>query len=248
MAKFTFGSWVQQKGCSERGIVRGTTGKRSTLVCWLGRGKATPHGTGSLKQCDPPRALVLEGSLDRKLESDRSEEELLRTWLEAQNVKVAYKNIHALEDIRVLAKAIGNKEPPFVHISCHGDHDDHDRAYILLAPTPNKKNRILLNDPDTQKTFRDAFEGMHVFFSACLLGKFQKEMVAFRKGARLNSVAGFSREIYDSDAMLFELLLYHGVLTKGWNFKTAVTNACASLKPLGLKGGKGHGQSLVRVF
>jgi hypothetical protein len=250
MAKFASGEWVQKKDKKHRllrGIVRGAQ-ERSALVCWLGCRKATSHGTKSLKHCDPPRALVLEGSLDANLESVRSGEGLLRTWLKANEVQVAYKNVHTLDDIRVLAKAIGNNKPPFVHISCHGDHDDQDRAFIQFAPRPNKKDRILLSDSKTQEVFRDAFVRMPVLFSACLLGKFQEEMEGFREGAKLGPVAGFSREVYDAEAMLFELLLYHGVLVKGWNFKTAVTKACASLKSLGLRGGKGRGQTLVRVF
>ena len=54
--------------------------------------------------------------------------------------------------------------------------------------------------------------------------------------------------VYDSESMLFELLLYHGVLTVGWTFATAVSRAREALSDLGLKGTRGKGQCFVRVF
>jgi hypothetical protein len=87
-----------------------------------------------------------------------------------------------------------------------------------------------------------------LLFSACLLGKHKQAMTAFRTGARLGAVAAFSREVYDSEAMLFELLLYQGVLINGWTFRQAVNKACTALLTLGLRGAPGRAQSFVRVF
>jgi hypothetical protein len=218
------------------------------MVCWVGRSKAVAVSTRSLKASSPPRALVLEGSLDDNLESERSEEPLLRTWLEANDVAGAYKNIHLLDDIEILSKGLKKNQPPFVHISCHGDHDGQGRAYIRLAPGQLRADRIFLDAPKTQDTFRRAFEGLPVYFSACMLGKYQSELQKFRAGAKLGPVAGFTRSVDDSETMLFELLLYQGVLFNGWTFTNSIGKACEALSHVEVRGGTGQAQSLVRVF
>lgn len=246
MTKFRSGDWVRLRERPGCGRVCGHR-DRSALVRWIGSRKAEPHGTRRLRKCSPPRALVLEGSLDGELESTRSEESVLRTWLGANEVPLAYKNVHALEDIAVISRAVGHNKPAFVHISCHGDHDV-KRPFLLFAPNSNKRSRIYLDDDRTISVFREAFAGLPILFSACLLGKYKDPMVAFRKNASVPVVGAFSREVFDSEAMLFELLLYQGVFTNGWNFRTAATKACQSLLHLGLKGGRGNGQSLIRLF
>src|SRR3990172_2513118 len=229
MPKFRIGTWVSpKKSYTYRGIVRGHTAK-STMVCWLGRKKAEPHATRTLKTTYPPRALVLEGSLDSNLASLRSEEDLLRTWLGAIEVPVAYKNVHALADIPVLMRGLDKTLPPFVHISCHGDHDETGRAFVSFAPRAGKKDRVFLNDPETHKVFHNAFYSLLIFFSACLLGRYQRELTKFKKAAELSDVAGFTREVSDTEAMIFEILLYQGVLINGWNFRTAVSKACDAM-------------------
>lgn len=122
------------------------------------------------------------------------------------------------------------------------------RAFIRLAPSSLRRDRIFLNDAKTQKVFREAFQGLSVLFSACSLGKYQTEINAFRKGAKLKALACFSREVWDSETMLFELMLYHGILSKGWKFATAARKAGTALQKLGLLGAKGQSQTFVRVF
>lgn len=246
MSKFRNGQWVRPVGGTRRGIVSGNR-ERSVLVRWAGDQKAETCGSRNLVACDPPRALVLEGSLDEKLESTRSEEHLLRTWLDAASVPVAYKSILTIDDLAVIGRMIGDHRPTFVHLSCHGDHDDR-RAFILLAPGQRKRDRIYLDDERTIGIFRDAFQDMPILFSACHLGKYEEAMIAFKKAARLKAIAAFTRDVYDYEAMLFELLLYQGILTNGWTFKNAAEKACAALSSLGLRGGRGRGQSFVRVF
>jgi hypothetical protein len=192
--------------------------------------------------------MILEGSLDNNLASQRSEEDLLRTWLEAEGVPVAYKNVHALSDISILARGLAKNRPPFVHIACHGDYDEHRRPYIVFAPKPTKKDLIYLDDPETQQVFRDAFSGLPIFFAACLLGKYQTQLESFKSGANLADVAGFTRVVYDSEAMIFELLLYQGVLINGWNFGTAVNKACDAMMVMNVLGTKGKAQKLARVL
>jgi hypothetical protein len=245
MAKFDIGTWVKKDG--KRGIVTGLR-DRSTLVRWVGKSKAALCGTRSVIECDPPRALVLEGSLDHWLHSTRSEGDLLRTWLRAIGVRLAYKNIHTLEDIRVIGNAIGKNRPLFVHISCHGYHDDAGRAYIRLAPGTGSKHNLHLNSNKTIRIFREVFQGMPVLFSACNLGKYQKEMKQFLHASRLSYIAAFTTDIYDADAMLFELLLYHNVLNNGWTFETSVEKAKEALARVNVKGDQGKSQSLVRLF
>jgi hypothetical protein len=247
MHKFPVGSWVSANSGTRRGVVRGHHGQH-TLVRWLGHKKARAELTRKLHDSSAPRALVLEGSMDPDLTSLRSEADLLRTWFTASLVPIAYKNIHALTDIPILTSDIRRNPPPFVHISCHGDHDEKKRAYITFAPKRIERNRIYLCDAETQRVFRDAFEGMPVFFSACLLGRYQKDLTEFRRAAGLSGVAGFTRSVDDSDSMIFELLLYQGVLFNHWTFRTAVRRALEAMEILKIHGGKGMAQKLVRVF
>ncbi len=247
MSKFPVGTWVSQKSKTLRGIVRGHQANK-TMVCWMGRKKAQACVTRNLRVSSLPRALILEGSLDNDLASQRSEEDLLRTWLQAEKVPVAYKNVHALLDIPILARGLTKNRPPFVHISCHGDHDESGRPYIVFAPKPKKQDRIFLDTPETQQIFRNAFSGLPIFFAACFLGKHQNQLIDFKTGANLTDVASFTRVVYDSEAMIFELLLYHGVLINGWNFKTAVNKASDAMMGMNILGTKGKAQKLARVI
>lgn len=245
MSKFSVGDWV--KSGTQTGVVRGFRG-RSALVCWLGRARATLCGTRSIRPSSSPQALVLEGSLDPHLHSTRSEEDLLRNWLNANDARLRYKNVHTLADIEILGRAIGNEMPAFVHISCHGNHDEAGRAYIQFAPRPRKADRIALNCEETVKVFRGAFEGLPLLFSACQLGKYQGELQQFRRSARLSCIAAFTRDVFDAEAMIFELLVYHGVLNNGWRFATAVSKARNGLMAIGIRGDRGRNQSFVRTF
>jgi hypothetical protein len=230
MVKYKLRTWVQRRD-----------GTR------VGDSRASECGSTSLQACKPPRALVLEGSLDHWLHSTRSEEDLLRTWLKANGVTLAYKNIYSLEDINILGGAIGSNRPLFVHISCHGWYKD-GHAYIRFAPGSSDKYDLLLNDLKTIRTFKQAFKNLPILFSACELGKHQHEMQLFTTSTRLPCVAAFSREIYDAESMLFELLLYHGVYNNAWKFETSVDKAIESLSNLKVRGGIGKAQALVRVF
>lgn len=245
MPKFEPGSWVQLNG--RKGVVRGLR-NRSALVSWLGAPKATRHGVKMLRPAGPPSALVLEGTLDSLLHSPRSVETLLRAWLAANRIRLVYKNVHTLADIGVIAKALGRQRPAFVHISCHGEHTSDGRAYITLAPRARTRDRIMLTSPETTNAFRDAFGGLPLLFSACLLGRHRAEMARFKEQAELDCVAAFTREVYDAEAMMFELLLYHGVLINGWAFATAVERARKALHTVGVRGSRGPHQAFVRLF
>jgi hypothetical protein len=152
-----------------------------------------------------------------------------------------------LEGIKILGEAIGPNKPLFVHISCHGWYHE-GRAYIRFAPGQDNNHDICLNNSKTIKVFRQAFAGLPLLFSACTLGKYQDEMHKFAKSSGLSCVAAFTRDIYDAESMLFELLLYHGVYSNGWKFETAVEKARDSLMILNVRGGIGKGQGLVRLF
>lgn len=104
MPAFTVGAWVRRNG--SRGIIRERR-KTKVLVRWLDRARAEVCDPLELSRSSPPRALVLEGSLDDTLHSTRSAEGTLRTWLTANEIPLAYKNIHTLEDISVIGKAVG---------------------------------------------------------------------------------------------------------------------------------------------
>ena len=193
---------------------------------------------------------MLEGSLDAHLHSTRSERDALKTWADARGVEFAYKNIHRLDDLLVIAEAVGTNEPPFVHIGCHGNHDEDDenRPYLLFAPKAKKQNRIYLDKDETIETFRRCFSDRAILLSACLVGKYAAQVDAFARGARLKYVAAFTRPLYDQEAILFDIALYHATLNLGLTFPAAVERAREAVFRLGIKGGIGHAQKLVKVF
>lgn len=243
MAKFSDGSWVKPKDQSAKGIVRGYKGGK-TLVRWIGAKKATPYRTADLKVTTPPTALVLEGSLDGDLTSVRSEEDLLRNFFRALGGQIAYKTIHCPNDLAIIGSAI-KTPPPFIHISCHGAHEG-DRPFLLFAPKATAKNRIFLDDPEVVSTFKEWFEGYPILFSACLIGKLEKPIIEFLQATQIAQAAAFTREVWDTETMLFELLVYHGMLVEGHHFAAAVQKAADAVRLVGIKGG--HGQQFVKVF
>lgn len=244
--KFEVGSWVKYGGW--KGLVTGHFRRKQVLVRWIGNKRATRCNSDDLTKCSPPRALVLEGSLDKQLHSQRSAEGVLRTWLRTKDVLLAYKNIHSLEDIDIIGRAMGTNIPAFVHISCHGEIDEYCRPYIAFAPKPSGADIIYLDAHETINVFRTHFQGLPVLFSACLLGKYQKQMVNFRDTTGISQVAAFTRPVCDSEAIIFELLVYHGILENGWSFTTAIDKANKALSCLLVKGGRGRNQALARVF
>ena len=244
MSAFAVGEWVRHNG--SRGIVREVR-SRKVLVRWLDRVKAEAWDPNNLTRSSPPRALVLEGSLGDTLHSTRSAEGTLRTWLKANEIPLAYKNIHTLDDISVIGKAVGRSKPAFVHLSCHGNHEQ-GRPYFTLAPRASESDRIYLDDERTAEVFGKHFRGLPLLFSACFLGKYQDSLISFRDAAGLAAVASYTRDISDAEALLFELLLYHGVLVKGMRFGTAIERANYALLELSVKGSRGHGQQFARVF
>jgi hypothetical protein len=245
MPKFDKGAWVRHVSKGDHGHVVGHR-DRSVLVRWVGRHKAEAVGARSLADMKPPRALVLEGALDGNLGSPRSEEDLLRNWFHANDIPFAYKTVLTLDGIEAIGRVIGTKRPLLVHLSCHGDYDD-GRPYILLAPRQAKSDRIYLDDETVQRVFREAFGGLPLLFSACLLGRHEGPMRDFRKGAGLSGIAAFTRDVWDSETMLFELLLYKGMFDNRWTLANAAEKACEALRLIDVKGERGS-QALVRVF
>jgi len=242
------GEWVRLRNRSGfLGYVTSTQGA-SALVRWLETGRGSWIGKRSLRVSSPPRALVLEGSLDTALHSPRSERDALKNWCDAADIALAFKTVHRIEDFDQIVEALGRDQPPFVHIICHGDHDDDDRPYLLFAPKPKKRNRIYLDAPETHTAFRRCFEGQSVLFSACLVAKYDRHIDRFRKSARLRYVAAFSRTVYDDEAILFDISLYHSILIAGLTFRAALERARSALEALGIRGEVGRGQRLVKVF
>ncbi|MBT3297045.1 MAG: hypothetical protein HN383_17390 [Verrucomicrobia bacterium] len=244
MAKFEKGDWVQ-KG-KRRGIVCGKNG-RQLVVRWLGRDRGERVGAKALKSAPTPWVLGMEGSLDSDLTSTRSAEKVLRTWLGAENVQAAYKTVHCLEDVRIIGRAIGPVPPLLVYISCHGNHDG-KRPYLTLGPSTRKSDHVYLDDDETVEVFGEAFPGMHILLSACNLGKYGQPIGQFRRKAGLGKIAVYTRGIYDSESMLFDLMVFHGMLSKHWTFTTAIERAVVAMNAIGVKGGTGRGQKFVKVF
>jgi hypothetical protein len=239
--------WVRSKTDPNRcGLVTQIRG-HSALVRWLGDGKGRWFGKKALRACSPPRPLVLEGSLDARLHSRRSERDALLNWCEAGSVDLAFKSIHRLEDLEQIAEALGRTPPPFIHIICHGDHDN-DGPYIRFAPRDLKRNRVYLRSSSCVDAFRRCFAGLSILFSACLIGKYASDIEHFRRAAGLKYVAAFCREIFDDEAILFDLALYHSSIVLGLTFPTAVERAREALDALRIRGLAGRSQKLIKVF
>jgi hypothetical protein len=248
MPKLAAGNWVMdlRDDLHRRGFLRSIRGRKAHVL-WIGAEKAETCDLRALRKSAVPLPLVLEGSLDRRLDSTRSGEPLLRAWLRAHQVRLAFKNVHTLDDILIMARDYGKVRPPFIHLSCHGAYDEENRAYITLAPAGLKEDRLHLTDPAMVRTFGDDFfHGMPILLSACLLGRYGTEMERFRRETGVGPVAAYTFEVYDYNAMLFELLLYQGVLSNGWPFSTAVEKALKAASVVKIRGTRG--QPLIRLF
>lgn len=249
MSKFDEGDWVgvglKENDCLGRVVE--VLGRHQVRIRLFDRNGFHIYDDKELKRCPRLNALVLEGSLDKQLTSTRSEEGVLRAWLRTHNALLAYKNIHTLRDIDVIGRALGNVMPAFVHVSCHGNIDKKTkRPYIVFAPAPRKADRIFLGDDETIQVFAEYFSGVPILFSACWVGKYQDDISKFCKDGGFKHVAAFTRIVDDSEAILFELLVYHGILENNKPFKKSVDDAIAALKELGIRGSRG--QELARVF
>jgi hypothetical protein len=104
---------------------------------------------------------------------------MLREWLRAHDVLLAYRQINILEDIDVVGRKIGRNRPIFVHFSCHGDVKKEEyhphRPFIRIAPGID----IYLDDEKTIDVVARRFSPLPVLFSACLLGRYQTKMTDF---------------------------------------------------------------------
>jgi hypothetical protein len=216
-------------------------------VAWLHSGKSALIGGKALKRSQGPAALFLEGSLDGDLRSERTEQPILREYLRAYDIRLASKDIHSLADLDHLRSQLKRLPSLFVHISCHGScgEDGSRTPYITLSPAGE---RISLKKQETVETFHRHFAGRHVLISACELGKYGRPMAEFKRNAGLASLAVFSREICDHEAVLFDMCVYHCMIERGWAFKKAIKRSVESLKSMGSPGATGRNQALVRVF
>lgn len=250
MKKFKKGDWVVYK-CSSQSDEKwlGTIisvpddGTRSVSVRWVRKeAQSGVYAASMLERCQPV-PLILEGNLAEDLHETRTDQELLKSWFGSTRSKCAFKSIHQLSDIELIASRL-NKQvlPPFIHISCHGAVGDDQRPYIQLFD-----DLIYLGDPKTVEVF-SKFEGYPVYFSACLLGKYEKPIREFQSAAKLGPIAVSPREIYDHEGLLFSVMLYQSVVNSCLPFVEAVENCISAIKLMGVKGVQGHGQSYVRVF
>ena len=244
--KFDIGDWVFDEKTDRFGrVTKIIESSRSVKVRWMNEQRADvdAYSTARLEH-RTPMPFVLEGVLESDIYDDsRSEQPLLRRWLGSFNYQFSIKTVYQLSDIELLTQEIGNRHPPFIHINCHGDVDETSRRpFIILF-----EDRLYLDDPETIRAFRH-LEGYPLFFSACNLGKFQKPMVDFKEAAKLGSIVAASREISDSEAMLFGLMLYQSILGGGMEFDQAYFNSIQASQLLNMVGRQGHGQAYARLF
>ena len=165
MPKFEKGDWVRKKRSDKVGMVTGHAGRR-TRVRWFGaKAKTETIGTVMLSE-SKPRAFVIEGYLDGSAHSVRSSEPVLRKWLDMAGIDLAYARVNILDDLPVIAKSILRKQPPFVHIICHGvaivikslifgSGRDLVRGLKLILWTKNRK-LCFLHSKDSRFCFRHA--------------------------------------------------------------------------------------------
>lgn len=228
-----------------RGFVTAIESHRA-CVRWTGRSKGEWVGKRSVGITAAPRVLMLEGSLDPELHSTRSERAALETWCTSNGIELAFKNIHSLEDLVLIAQAIGKERPPFIHLSCHGKIDGRtELPYLLFAPRERRETKLFLGDDRTIAAFR-SLAGHDLLLSACLVGRYGSEIQEFRKQTGLRRVAAFTREICDHEAILFDLALYQASINLGLTFSAAIERARQAVGTLGVKGHAA--QHLVRVL
>ena len=245
-ASFKSGDWVRQRKAPH---VMGQVTRRDGNVYrvrWIGKALARGRGGKALQRARKlPCGLLLEGSLDSPLTSRRSEARILAEWLESAGHELAHKIIHCVEDLDVLRPAIARTDFLFVHVNCHGGQHRSKGPYITLSPTSKK---VYLLEESTYSAFRRCFASRSVLFSACELGKYEHQMQEFRKLAGLRWVAAYSRVVCDYEALPFDLCVYLGILHHAWTFRTSVQRAIEGFKSMGILGGVGQGQTLVRLF
>ena len=246
MPKYEKGDWVRKKSSHQVGVVTGHAG-RMTRVRWFGA-KANTETVGTVMLNESkPRALVLEGYLDGAAHSVRSSEPVLRKWLDMARIDLAYARVNILDDLPVIANSINKKQPPFVHIICHGDYDRKQQPCIWFRSGSGSGVKANLLDEKSQFIF-SSFKGLPILFSTCLIGKYEKPMRHFRKKCKLGPIASYTREVDDDEATLFELLVYHNVFNRGLRFEAAVSKAKDACKTIGIRGAQGKAQSFVRCF
>ena len=250
MKKFQKGDWVVYKYSSQSdekwlGSITSVPddGTRSVSVRWVRNGAQSGVYAASMLERFKPIPLILEGNLSEDLHETRTDQELLRSWFNSTRSKCAFKSIHQLGDIELIASRL-NKQvlPPFVHISCHGAVGNGQRPCIQLFD-----DLIYLDDEKTVEVF-SKFEGYPVYFSACLLGKYEKPIREFQSAAGLGPIAVSPREICDHEGLLFSVMLYQSILNGCLPFVEAVENCISAIRLMGVRGSQGHGQSFVRVF
>lgn len=252
MKKFAINDWVEYEdpndpvGEKRLGVVIKVPdgAERSVTVRWVRNCHPTDTYAASKLTHRKPIPMVLEGNLAEDLHEPRTEYALLRNWFDSINCNFVFKSIHQLSDIELLAEKINHAIlPPFIHISCHGAFGKKSkRPFIQLLD-----DELFLDDPYTIEVF-SKFEGYPIYFSACLLGKFEAPVLAFQKAARLGPVLASVREIYDSEAMLFGLMLYQSVIVAGMPFDKAAHNCLSALRSIGIKGGRGYAQAYARCW
>jgi hypothetical protein len=252
MKKFAVNDWVEYEdpndppGEKRLGLVTKVPNDegRSVTVRWVRNCHPTDTYAASKLTHRTPIPMVLEGNLAEDLHEPRSEYALLRNWFESIACKFVFKSVHQLSDIELLAKKINHAVlPPFIHISCHGAFEEQSkRPFIQLLD-----DRLFLDDADTIEVF-SKFEGYPVYFSACLLGRFQAPILAFQQAAKLGPVLASVREIYDSEAMLFGLMLYQSVIVAGMPFDKAALACIDALCSIGVKGARGYAQKYARCW
>ncbi len=247
MKKFKVNDWVEFQDTPETKILGVVTnvpqgGERTVSVRWVRNNYPQGEFAASKLTKSMATPFVLEGNLAADLHELRSERGLLTTWFDAIKLKFAFKSIHQMSDIDLLAKKV-NREilPPFIHISSHGYVDAEKRPFIQLFG-----DELYLDDPYTVEVFSQ-FEGYPVFFSACLLGRFQEPIKKFQAAAKLGPIVVSTREISDNEAMLFGLMLYQCVIG-GIAFEDAASRCIEALRLVGVKGTKGRGQAYARLI
>jgi hypothetical protein len=235
--------WARRRHDGQVGQVVRRKGNRYS-VRFLGSRRAESIGGKGLKTARAPMALLLEGSLDSHLTSSRSESRILDDWLRSHfwESRVAYKNIHRLEDLDIIGRQIAASDYLFVHFNCHGAAGGKRGPYIKLFPG---KKTFLLEDASIE-TFKRHFAGRDILFSACELGRYEASMRQFKERAALGEVAAYSRSVCDYEATIVDLCIYQSILGNACTFRTAVTRALEAVRNLGIVG-PGH-LELLRVF
>jgi len=217
--------WIDDCGTRNRGRVTQVLRKTRRVVSDTGRRQIVP--VMRLARA-PDTVLILEGRLDRSLNSRRTCAPILQLLLMAYGTKAYSEKIHTGLDLRFFLKREARKSSHrIIHIICHGLNDSPDGALLQLTHDKVKLMECLAD-----------FEGLCgkiLILSACEVGANRRTMEALKKASGACAVIAYRKSVYDTYTNLAEALLYEQLLNSNVAPSTAVERVHEALSAVKTK-------------